>query len=100
MFIFRALFLGQNLIQAICGLFAVGFIGSLIGGALSIFGGSKSKKAAKTAADNAAKQRAHELKMAQLASQAQEVQSKKTQMLLLAGGGFALVALFIFMKKR
>ena len=100
MFIFKALLLGQSLIQATCGLFAVGFLGTLFGFAANIIGGGKAKKAAKKAAEDAAKQRAHELRMAQLASQAQEVQSKKTQILLLAGGGFALVALFIFMKKR
>jgi len=72
-------------------------VGTAIGGVLSA---GKTKAAAKINAANAAKQRAHELRMANLASAAQETASKKTQMLLLAGGGFALIALFFLKKKR
>lgn len=91
-----------TLLQAIT-LFSFGFLGALIGGALSIFGGSKSKKAAQTAATNAAKQRAHELKMAQLAAEAAAVEAaakaaanKKMMML----GGLGLVGVLIFLRKK
>ena len=88
-----------TLLQAVT-LISFGIFGAIFGAIGSIIGGSKAKKAAATAASNAAKARAHELKMANLAMAAQEVQSKKTQMLLIAGGGFGLLSLFIFKKKR
>ena len=75
-------------------------VGTAIGKVVSA---GKVKAAATINAANAAKQRAHELKMANLAAtaaQAQGIASKKTQTMILAGGGLALVAFFILRKKR
>lgn len=60
----------------------------------------KRKATAKINAANAAKQRAHELKMAQLAQESQAGKSKQTQTMLMVGGGIAVLALIMFMKKR
>ena len=50
----------------------------------------------KVAASEAAKQRAHDLKMAQLAGTAQEGGLTKNQMLMIAAGGLAVVGLILF----
>lgn len=88
------IFADVTIIQAVT-LFSVGFLGAILGGITSIIGGSKAKKAAALAESNATKQRAHELKMAQLAAATEEVSSKKTQMLVLAGGGLAVATVFL-----
>ena len=73
---------------------------AVVKGITGVVSAGKTKAAAKINAANAAKQRAHELKMAQLAATAQGVTSKKTQTMLIAGGGLALVAFFMLRKKR
>ena len=50
----------------------------------------------KLSATEAAKQRAHDLRMAQLASTAQEGGMTKNQMLMIAAGGLAVVGLILF----
>ena len=50
----------------------------------------------KISATEAAKQRAHDLKMAQLAGAAQEGGMTKTQMMMIAAGGLAVVGLILF----
>lgn len=75
-------------------------IGSAIGKVVSA---GKTKAAATINAKNAAAQRAHEAKMAAIAqtqAMAQaESKAKSTQMMLMAGGGLAVLA-FIFLRKK
>ena len=72
-------------------------VGTAIG---SVVTAGKRKKTAQINAANAAKQRAHEREMAQLAQESQAGKSKQTQTLLMVGGGIAVLALIMFMKKR
>jgi len=78
-------------------------IGTAVGGVLSAGKRKAAAKyqaqAAKTAAADAAKQRAHEMKMANLAAGQQAGKAKQTQMILLVGGGIAVIG-FLFLKKR
>lgn len=71
-------------------------VGTAIGGVVSA---GKRKKTAQIIAANAAKQRAHELKMANLAAGQQAGKAKQTQMILLVGGGIAVLG-FLFLRKR
>ena len=50
----------------------------------------------KVSSTEAAKQRAHDLKMAQLAGAAQEGGMTKTQVMMIAAGGLAVVGLILF----
>ena len=73
---------------------------AVVKGITGVVSAGKTKAAAKINAANADKQRAHELKMANLAAAAQEVTSKKTQTMLFIGGGIALIAVIFLRKKR
>lgn len=71
-------------------------VGSAIGKVVSA---GKAKKTAEIYARDATKQRAHELKMANLAAGQQAGKAKQTQMILLVGGGIAVIG-FLFLRKR
>ena len=71
-------------------------VGTAIGKVVSA---KQAKKTAQINADNARKQRAHELRMANLAAGQQAGKAKQTQMILLVGGGIAVIG-FLFLKKR
>lgn len=71
-------------------------VAGVIGGVITA---GKRKKTAQINAANATKQRAHELKMAQMAQSQSKGMSTKT-MLMIGGGGLGLIALIFFMKKR
>ena len=83
------------------GLFS--FITAPVSGVFKAVGGvisaGKTKAAAKINAANAAKQRAHELRMANLAAGQQAGKAKQTQIILLVGGGIAVIG-FLFLRKR
>lgn len=68
-----------------------------IGGVVSA---GKAKAAAKINAANAAKQRAHDLKMANLAAQAQAGKPKLTQIIMIAAVAIGVIVLIFIMKKR
>lgn len=73
---------------------------SMVAGTIGkVITAGKTKATAKIMAANAAKQRAHELKMANLAAGQQAGKAKQTQMILLVGGGIAVIG-FLFLKKR
>ena len=80
---------------------------SVVAGTIgSVITAGKRKKTAQIQAQegkaqraDAAKQRAHELKMANLAASQQVGKPKQTQMILLIGGGIAVIG-FLFLKKR
>ena len=62
--------------------------------------GSSGKKAAQIMATDAAKQRAHELRMANLAAQAQAGKAKQTQIIMIVAVVIGLIVLIFVMKKR
>jgi len=62
--------------------------------------GGSGKKAAKIYAAEAAKQRVHDLRMANLASQAQAGKAKQTQMIMIAAVVIGVIVLIFVMKKR
>ena len=64
-----------------------------------IVSAKQAKKTAQINAADAAKQRAHELRMANLAAGQQAGKAKQTQIILLAAGGIAVVG-FLFLRKR
>ena len=102
MFIFKSLFLGQSIIQGVCGLFAVGFFGAIISGIGSIIGGSKAKKAAKIAAENQRKAEALAREMQRKREAAAGKKRDWIMKLAMIGGGvlILIVVIFMFKKKR
>ena len=90
-----------SLLQAVT-LFSVGFLGAIFGAIGSIVGGSKAKKAAQIAADNADKQRKLELQLAEKQGIAEQKKQDWIMKLALIGGGVLIfiVVIFMFKKKR
>lgn len=72
-------------------------VGTAIGGVLSA---GKRKATAKIMAADAVKQRAHELRMANLAAGQQAGKAKQTQMIMIAAVVIGVIALIFLSKKR
>lgn len=74
-------------------------VSAVVGGITGAISAGKAKAAAKIAAADAAKQRAHELRMANMAAAQQAGKAKQTQTILMVAAGLGVVG-FIFLKKK